>query len=173
MARTSARVHKRRPQVWPSLGGPTWFVRNVLFNVAYQAFKPQRGSIGDRWLHNTLIKSGDAMGVYTSTPWSRAYFRNNLLIGSQRGGAFNGYSGGSGQVLDIATLDEASSDFDCDGYGSIGTGRFAGRFGQTRFDSLEALRASTSEKHAVAVDLSIFAQSVDFPEYPFPARDAP
>lgn len=47
----------------PGLGGPTWFVRNVLYNVIFQAFKPNRSSVGDLWLHNTVVKSGDAMGV--------------------------------------------------------------------------------------------------------------
>jgi len=157
----------------PSLGGPTWFIRNVMFNILFQAFKPQRGSVGDRWIHNTFVKSGDALSVYTTTPWSHAYFRNNLMIGGVGGTEYNGYSNGSGEVLAIATLDTATSDFDYDGYGSIGTGRFSGRFGATRFDSIEALRSMTSEQHAVAVDLSAFAADIAFPEDGFPAKVAP
>jgi cysteine-rich repeat protein len=157
----------------PSLGGPTWFVRNVMFNIIFQAFKPNRASVGDRLLHNTVVKPGDAMGVYSSRPWSRAVFRNNLFIGGVGGGEYNGFSNGSGRVLQVSTADEASCDFDYDGYGSIGTGQFSGQFGDTRFDSLEALRNTTSEAHAVSVDLSIFAQAIEFPENPFPGKSAP
>ena len=157
----------------PSLGGPTWFVRNVIFNTIFQAFKPNRGSIGDLWLHNTLVKAGDAMGVYAGRTWSRAVFRNNLLIGGTGGGTWGGYSNGDGRVLAVADLDAASSDFDYDGYGSIGTGTFRGRFGGTSFASLDELRALTTEANAVEVDLGVFAATFDFPESPFPERVAP
>jgi hypothetical protein len=49
----------------PSLGGPTYFLRNVLYNVVFQAFKLQRTSIGDVGFHNTVVKSGDAFSVRT------------------------------------------------------------------------------------------------------------
>lgn len=157
----------------PSLGGPTWFVRNVVFNAIFQAFKPNRGSVGDVWLHNTVVKGGDAMGVYAGIPWSRAWFRNNLLIGGTGGGSYGGYSNGDGSVLAVADADEATCDFDYDGYGSIGTGMFTGRFGSTRFVSLDELRTRTTEAHAVEVDLSVFAATFELPETPFPARTAP
>lgn len=157
----------------PSLGGPTYFIRNVMFNVIFQAFKPNRGSIGDVWLHNTVVKSGDAMGVYAGREWSRAFFRNNLLIGGTGGRAFNGFSNGDGRVLQVADADEATCDFDYDGFGSIGTGTFRGRFGGTSFSSLDELRSNTSEAHAVEVDLSVFAASFTFPEEPFPGHPAP
>ncbi len=154
----------------PSLGGPTWFVRNVLFNTVFQAFKPNRGSVGDIWYHNTVVKPGDAMGVYAGRTWSRAAFRNNLFIGGTGGGTYGGYSNGDGRVLQVADADEATCDFDYDGFGSIGTGTFRGRVGGTGFASLAELRSMTTEAHAVEVDLSIFAASFDFPEAPFPER---
>lgn len=157
----------------PSLGGPTWFVRNVSFNNIYQVFKPQRGSVGDIWLHNTVVKAGDALAVNTSVAWSRATFRNNLLIGGGSDATYNGYSIGAGRVIQASTLDVATADFDYDGFGSIGTGTFRGRFGGVTFDSLAALRSSTTEAHAVEVDLSVFAASVAFPDTPFPRREVP
>jgi MYXO-CTERM domain-containing protein len=150
----------------PGLGGPTYFVRNVMFGIVFQAFKPHRGSLGDLWLHNTVVKPGDAMGVYAGRAWGRALFRNNLLIGGTGGGTYNGFDNGTGRVLEIADADEASCDLDYDGFGSIGTGMFAGRVGATRFASLAELRSMTTEAHAVEVDLSVFAVSVTFPDDP-------
>ena len=49
----------------PSLGGPTYFVRNVMYNVVLHAFKLHRGSVGDVGLHNTVVKNGDAFSVYS------------------------------------------------------------------------------------------------------------
>ncbi len=157
----------------PSLGGPTYFVRNVSFNNIFQVFKPNRGSIGDLWFHNTVVKPGDAMGVYAGRTWSRAIFRNNLFLGGLGGGTYNGFSNGSGRVLQVADLDVASSDLDYDGFGSIGTGAFRGQVGGTSFASLAELRSNTSEVHAVEVDLSIFAATFAFPEQPFPERTVP
>jgi len=154
----------------PSLGGPTYFVRNVVFNAIFQAFKPNRGSIGDVWLHNTVVKPGDAMGVYAGRTWSRAFFRNNLFLGGTGGGDYNGFSNGDGRVLQVADADEASCDFDYDGFGSIGTGTFRGRVGATSFASLAELRSLTTEAHAVEVGLAIFAADFAFPDAPFPAR---
>lgn len=150
----------------PGLGGPTYFIRNVEFNVILTPFKLQRGSIGDVAFHNTVVKSGDAFGIYTEDVFSRQFFRNNLFLGGP-GGTFNGYSNGTGDVASLDSAD-ATSDFDYDGFGST-NGTFEGRIGATNFASLAELIANTSEKHAVEVDLATFAASVMLPT-PFPAK---
>lgn len=157
----------------PGLGGPTWFIRNVSFNNIFQVFKPNRGSVGDQWLHNTVVKPGDAMGVYTSTGWSRATFRNNLLIGGLGGGSYNGFGNGDGSVLELRSADEATCSFDYDGLGSVGTGMFSGRVGGTSFGSFAELTSSAHENNATEVDLAVFAATFEFPEVPFPERAAP
>lgn len=151
----------------PGLGGPTYFVRNVAYNTILSAFKLQRGSVGDVLLHNTIVKGGDAFGIYTTDVFSRQYARNNLFIGGP-GGTFNGYSSGSGRVMSLDAADP-SGDYDFDGFGST-TGTFTGRLGATSFASLAELRATTSEEHAVAVGLDVFAAAVTIPSNPFPAR---
>jgi cysteine-rich repeat protein len=157
----------------PTLGGPAYFARNVMFNVVYSPFKLHRGSIGDVVLHNTVVKCGDALAVYAGRTWSRALFRNNLFVGGTGGGTYGGYANGDGSVAMLADAD-ASCDFDYDGFGSIGTGRFAGRIGGTRFASLDELRARTTYANAVEVDLGVFAASLAFPsDGPFPEREAP
>ena len=145
----------------PSLGGPTYFVRNTAYNVSHVAFKLYRESHGDVLLHNTVVKSGDAFGLATSTAVSDLYMRNNLFIGGP-GDTFNGLSSGTGRVMRIETLDVGSADMNYNGYGSL-TGSFTGRFGNTNFNNLAEMRSRTTERNAVSVDLSSFATTVSFP----------
>jgi cysteine-rich repeat protein len=157
----------------PTLGGPAYHVRNVMFNVIYSPFKLHRGGSGDVALHNTVVKSGDALAVYASVPWSRAFFRNNLFLGGQGGGTYGGYENGDGRIAQLAAAD-ATCSFDHDGFGSIGTGTFQGRIGSSTFASLAELRSRTTEQHAVQVDMSVFAQPIAFPAAgPFPELAAP
>jgi len=154
----------------PSLGGPTYFVRNALYNVLFQAFKLQRSSVGDVGFHNTIVKSGDAFSVNTDDPISRAYFRNNLFIGGP-GDTYNGYDSGPGEPTSLRSADETCS-FDYDGYGTIG-GTFTGTIGAFRYDGLSEMQAGSTEVHAVELDLSVFAASVPYPADPFAAPATP
>lgn len=154
----------------PSLGGPTYFVRNVMFNVLFQGFKLQRSSVGDVGYHNTVVKSGDAFSVNTEDVISRATFRNNLFIGAP-GDTYNGYDQGAGDVMMLPSAGPTCS-FDYDGYGSIG-GPFAGRVGDVRFTGLDELHSETTEAHAVEVDLSVFDAPVSIPDDPFGSTDFP
>lgn len=151
----------------PSLGGPTYFLRNTMYGIVHTPFKLYRGSVGDVVVHNTVVKNGDALGIYAGKTWSRALFRNNLFLGGSGGGLYNGFDAGSGQVAVLADAD-ASCDLDHDGFGSIGTGFFTGRIGAVKFSSLAELNSLTSEKHAISVDLAALNPSVAFPAAPFP-----
>ncbi|MCK6592234.1 MAG: hypothetical protein L6Q76_32165, partial [Polyangiaceae bacterium] len=155
----------------PSLGGPTYFIRNVMYDVVYQGFKLQRSSVGDVGLHNTVIKSGDAFAVYTSDVFSRAFFRNNLFLGGP-GGVYGGYDSGGGDVIHLPSAD-ASCSFDYDGFGSIGTGMFAGRIGNTTFSSVAEMQSQTTEAHGIEVDLGVFEAAIAYPEDPFAALVTP
>ncbi len=156
----------------PTLGGPSYFIRNVMLNVVYSPFKLHRGSVGDVAFHNTVVKSGDAFACYAGVTWSYALFRNNLFIGGTGGGTYGGYSNGSGRVAQLVDAD-STCDFDFDGYGSIGTGSFTGSIGDVRFDGLAELQSRTTEAHAVEVDMSVFAADVTFPASgPFPELTA-
>jgi hypothetical protein len=157
----------------PSLGGPAYFIRNVMYNVVHTPFKLHRNSVGDVALHNTVVKCGDAFPVFTDATWYRAFFRNNLFIGGTGGGDYGGYPSGSGRVAHLPAAD-SSCHFDYDGFGSIGTGVFEGRIGSTSFSSLAGMQSSTSEAHAREVDLSVFANTIPFLDSgPFPERPIP
>jgi MYXO-CTERM domain-containing protein len=153
----------------PDLGGPTYYVRNVMYNVLYSPFKFHNGTVGDVVFHNTVVKCGDGWGCYAGEAWSRALVRNNLFIGGTGGGTYGGYGNGSGRVLDLGDADGTCS-FDYDGLGSIDTGKFEGKIGSTRFTSVATMQSSTTEVHGVAVDMSIFASSPAFPANPYPAK---
>jgi len=155
----------------PSLGGPTWFVRNVMYGVIYEAFKLHNGSNGNVLYHNTVVKSGDALAVYTDDAVSHATTRNNLFLGGP-GGTYGGYDSGAGAVVNLRPADGSCS-LDYDGFGSIGTGTFEGRIGEVGFTSLDELRTLTTEAHAVEVDLDVFADAVEFPADPFAAPAVP
>jgi MYXO-CTERM domain-containing protein len=156
----------------PNLGGPSYYVRNVMYNVLYSPFKFHNGTVGDVVLHNTVVKCGDGFGCYAGETWKRAFFRNNIFIGGTGAGTYGGYGNGSGRVLDLADAD-ASCSFDYDGLGSIGTGKFEGRIGDTRFASVATMQSSTTEAHGLQVDMSVFAAKVTFPSSPFPPGPPP
>jgi hypothetical protein len=156
----------------PSLGGPTYFIRNIAYNVPYVAFKLYRGSVGDVLLHNTVVKAGDAFGIYAGAPVSRLLTRNNLFIGGVPG-SFNGFANGSGHVLSITDLVANGSNLNFDAFGSE-LGTFTGRFASLSFDSLAAMRSATTQTNAIRVDRSVFAQAIAAPSAPltqYPPQD--
>ncbi|MCK7592457.1 hypothetical protein [Pseudomarimonas salicorniae] len=151
----------------PSLGGPTYFIRNVAYNVVHVPFKLYRGSVGDVLLHNTIVKTGDGFNSYPGSgefTIRRAYARNNLFLGGEPG-TYAGFSSGSGRVVDIVDLQTSTSSFDYNGYGTTRSD-FRGRLGGNSFTSLASLRSNTSEANGQQVDMAIFESAVAFPQNP-------
>lgn len=155
----------------PGLGGPTYFIRNVMYNLTYVPFKLHRYSQGDVCLHNTVLKGGDGLACFAGQPWDHAWFRNNLCIGGPPGNEkWGGYGSGSGNAASMgAAGPHCSWDYD-----ALGTWKtpFAGRLGSQRFTSLADLHKGPHEKHAVQVELSLF-EGVEFPDPPIPVRKPP
>jgi hypothetical protein len=175
----------------PSLGGPTYFIRNVMYNVIYEAFKLHNDTTGVVVLHNTVVKSGDAFMVNDNSSINRSLFRNNLFIGGP-GGTWNGYvtNVGSDGIPRVASVQNwtLTADADYDAYGSV-DGRFQGKFATTFFFSLDEMHTKTREHNAVQLlsantcpdpkngvcsqITGIFLNPIDYPYYPFPERAAP
>jgi hypothetical protein len=153
----------------PGLGGPTYFIRNVMYNITNAPFKLARQSVGDVILHNTVVKVGDGLFA-PHQRWQHALFRNNLAIGGQGGGMFGRYHSGEGLAVSLAGADP-NCDLDYDGVGTHGT-PFRGRIRDVTFESIEEMRSKTSEKHAVRVDMSVF-NNVEFPDPAVPERKTP
>jgi len=87
----------------PGLGGPNYFLRNVLYNVILEPFKLHRFSHGDVVMHNTVVKAGDGFGIYTGEPFDHAVITHNLFIGSlpPSGVDYGGYTPGRGRAVDV------------------------------------------------------------------------
>jgi len=150
----------------PSLGGPTYFIRNNVYN-AHATFKLLRGSVGDVILHNSSVKAGDGFSSNTTDIHERQYTRNNLFLGGP-GGTNNGYSSGTGRAMYLPAAG-TTGDYDYDGFGST-TGSFSGRVGSISFASFSEMLTKTTEKHGVWVGMDIFATTVTMPSGLFPAR---
>lgn len=155
----------------PGLGGPTYFIRNAMYNVILAPLKPSRNSVGDVFLHNTSIKVGDAFRASGARPWAYALSRNNLMIGGPGGAYYGRYESGYGLAVSLPGVDE-TDDLDYDGAGSQGL-PFSGRIGTIAFESFDQMRERTTEKHAVQVDMDVFANNVPFPNPPLPERPIP
>ena len=151
----------------PGLGGPAYFIRNVMYNTINVPYKLARGSQGDVLLHNTVLKAGDGFMVGHNP--SQTLFRNNLTVGGEGGGAFGGYGTGRGLAVSFTRLD-STIDMDYDGIGVHGM-PFQAQLGRQIFESIEQLRKGSTEKHGVQVDLSVFASRPAFPNPPFPERE--
>jgi len=148
----------------PSLGGPNYFIRNQAYSVAHLPFKLYRDSRGDVILHNTVVKHGDGFNVYTQAPIRHALVLNNLFLGGP-GGSFNGFSSGTGRVVDLLTLNTGNSRLDYNGYGTT-LAAFNGTIGNQSFASVSQMRARTSEVNGLRVGYDVFASPVAFPASP-------
>ncbi|MBD8525757.1 right-handed parallel beta-helix repeat-containing protein [Pseudoxanthomonas sp. CAU 1598] len=148
----------------PSLGGPTYFIRNQAYSVAHLPFKLYRTSRGDVILHNTVVKHGDGFNAYPGTPIGQALVLNNLFLGGPAG-SFNGFSSGSGRVVDLQTLETGNSRLDYNGYGTTLTA-FNGRIGAQSFSSVTQMQSSTSEINGLRVGYDVFASNIAFPSAP-------
>lgn len=88
----------------PGLGGPTYFIRNVMYGLTYAPFKLHRYSQGDVCLHNTVVKVGDGMACFAGQPFDFAFFCNNLCIGGPPGAKrWGGYGGGQGAAANMVS----------------------------------------------------------------------
>jgi hypothetical protein len=152
----------------PGLGGPTYFIRNAMYNLTYTPFKLNRSSVGDVLLHNTAVKIGDGFRIAAAADFTFA--RNNLCIGGPSDGRlFGGYSAGRGHAASVVSAGPHCS-YDYDAIGTF-EAPFAGSLGPQRFASLEELRRGPNETHGVRIDMSVFDR-VAFPIPPVPERPA-
>lgn len=147
----------------PSLGGPTYLLRNAMYNVVHAPFKLKRFSQGDVVIHNTVIKVG--MGLGGNGPMDYAWFRNNLAIGGPTGGVeWGGYGAGNPYAADVEDPGVHSS-FDYDAVGVSGTA-YVARIGGKPFAEVEP--------HGVGnLDLEATFAGVAFPNPPVPERAMP
>jgi hypothetical protein len=147
----------------PCLGGPNYFIRNVMYNAIHLSFKLQRFSQGDVMLHNTAVKLGT--GLTSKSPLDYAFFRNNLAIGGPSGTVnWGGWGAGNPYACDIKEPG-AHCDFDYDAVGVSGTPYIA-KIGKKNFGEVE--------QHGVEkITMEETFPGIKFPYSPFPKYIAP
>jgi len=147
----------------PGLGGPTYFIRNAMYNIVHAAFKLKRFSRGDVVIHNTVVKVGAGLGGNSAMDY--AWFRNNLAIGGPTGGIkWGGYGAGNPFAADIIEPGSHCS-FDYDAVGVYGT-TYIAKIGDKNFSEIE--------KHGIeGLELEKTFLNVRFPNPPVPERDVP
>ena len=104
--------------------------------------------------------------------WGNCITRNNLFIGGPEEANLAGFSTGPGRILDLPGLDTSTSSLDYDGFGSQNA-LYDGTFGITAFNGFEELRSLTTERNAVQVDVTVFAETFPYPSTLFPAVTVP
>jgi hypothetical protein len=156
----------------PTLGGPVYYIKNVMYNIIHSPFKLERQSFGNLFIHNTCVKIGDGFRVYHGqNEYFRTSFINNLTIGGLGGGKYGIYDSGKGLALYIPGFNKTCS-FDYNGIGTFQT-PFEGQVGDQKFQNIETLKHLTGAKHLVKVGMGVFQKEVNFPYPAFPAREPP
>lgn len=139
--------------IQPVYGGPVYVVRNVLYNVAKEPFKMHNMPSGGLFIHNTVVKSGPPLMVWTSDPIHNIVLRNNLFIGTEA------------EVACDFEPKMKDCDFDYDGYGGGPWRAFLQWSGASYPTIAEAQARSGIYKHLTLIDSAkVFASGLRAPE---------
>lgn len=134
----------------PVYGGPCYVWRNEILNTEYTPFKLHNAPSGGLLLHNTAVRPGVPLMVWSGVPVKDFLFRNNLFVGT------------AAQVADW-TSEAVNCDLDFDGY-CPGSGVF--KIGNVRYASLSAAARQGIEVHGRAVAWPVFEAAVQIPASP-------
>ena len=125
--------------IQPIHGGPVYVFRNAMYNVVQETFKMHNGPSGGLFFHNTSVKAGMPLVLYTSESVSNCLMRNNLFLGT------------AGNYAYETTATMRDCDFDYDGFG--GQWKQFLKWNRTRFNTLaDAAKDAPAYRHAVRVD---------------------
>ena len=138
--------------VQPVYGGPVYIFRNALYNLEVETFKMHNSPSGALFFHNTAVKKGPPLVLWTSARVRNCVLRNNLFLGTE------------GRAYDCSPP-MIGCDFDYDGFGGFSGDIFL-KWGNARYASLADVKAEAPVyKHAVVVDpATAFASRVKPPD---------
>jgi hypothetical protein len=126
--------------VQPVYGGPVYIFRNVLYNVGLEPFKMHNSPSGALMIHNTVVKKGMPLMVFTRAPISNCYYRNNLFVGT----------------ADTYAFQNQTSAVDCDyDYDGFAGGPFASflKWNEVKYATLRDVHEKAPiEHHAIQLD---------------------
>jgi hypothetical protein len=135
--------------VQPIFGGPVYIFRNVLYNVGLETFKMHNRPSGALMIHNTSVKQGMPLLLWTPEEVHHSVYRNNLFIGTTGGYAYE------------TTAPMIGCDFDYDGFGGGPWERFLS-WNRIHYPTLADVKArALVYRHAVQVGpASVFASGL-------------
>ena len=131
--------------VQPTRGGPTYILRNELFNLESVPIKMHNQTTGFLVIHNTGAKHGDGHGD-NGAMWRYATFRNNLFLGTR-------------YAFEFTTVPDVGwRDFDYNAWGTTlavgGPGAPWFKWDNVRYTNLPALQGIGVELHGVEASFS-------------------
>ncbi len=137
----------------PVYGGPTYVFRNVMYNICVEPFKMHNGPSGVIMVHNTSVKKGSPLIMWTNKAISNCVYRNNLFVGSADKYAMD-YQGPA-----------TDCDYDYDGFAGGPFENFMKWNGQKYATLADVRQKAPIEKHAVHVEdaSKLFASGVTPP----------
>ncbi len=89
----------------PVHGGPVYVFRNAIYNVGMETFKMHNHPSGALLFHNTSVKAGMPLLLYTNDVVSNCVHRNNLFLGGTAAFAYE------------STAQMQACEYDFDGFG--------------------------------------------------------
>lgn len=137
--------------VQPIYGGPVYIFRNAMYNICIETFKMHNNSSGALMMHNTSVKSGEPLVLWTPAEVRNCVFRNNLFIGSKGTHAYD------------CTAPMTDCDFDFDGFGGQWDAFL--RWNDKTYKTLDDVRKKAPVyNHATQVDANtVFASGMKAP----------
>lgn len=137
--------------VQPVFGGPVYIFRNALYNVVMEPFKMHNSPSGALMLHNTVVKKGPPLLLFTGDPVRNCVYRDNLFIGT------------TGNYAYESTAPMQDCDFDYDGFGGGPYGMFL-KWNNVRYATFQDMKQkSPIEHHATLVEADAFASGIKPP----------
>ncbi len=139
----------------PVLGGPAYVFRNVLFNSVNEPFKMHSDPSGVLFYHNTSVRQGMALQLYTPAQVRNCVMRNNLFVGT------------TGPFAYESTARMVDCDFDYDGFAG-GPWKMFLKWNEARYAGFEEMKAKAPVyRHAVRIDAAtLFAGGAAAPANP-------
>ena len=129
----------------PVHGGPVYVFRNALYNVALETFKLHNNLSGALLFHNTSVKAGMPLCLYTSDSVRNCISRNNLFIGTVGNYAYE----------NMAPMQNC--DFDYDGFS--GQWKTFLKWNKKRYVTMEDAKADGIYSHAVHIKKKLIFRS--------------
>jgi hypothetical protein len=109
--------------VQPVHGGPVYVFRNAMYNIGMETFKMHNHPSGAVFYHNTSVKAGMPLMLFTSDTVSNCVYRNNLFLGNTANYAYE------------STARMQNCDFDVDGFG--GQWKLFLKWNGARYETME------------------------------------